>query len=480
MATITVTGRYLAPDLVTPLRGRVVLTPRPPRLLAVTDRTQLTGRVVALLDTTGSISADMVRPGPDVLPEGWTVEVDEQLEGAPRAVYDIALPDDDRPQVDLSDLVPVRSPGGPYLRVPGPPGPPGPDGPAGDRGETGPQGPPGAEGPAGPPGTPGATGETGPQGPAGAPGADGADGAPGPRGDTGPPGDQGPPGADGEPGARGSTGPQGEPGPPGADGKQGAQGAKGDPGEPGIGGVSSVNGESGDVTVTPAKIGAIDVTARGAVGGVAELDGTGKVPTGQLPTIPPPGIWLPSDYGLSGWAYDLHVTSRTPGDMPGQAQRLYLIGVPLRAGKPVSQIAIHVMGYDKPNSSTTNFRFGIYDRDFVPRALSNGDQKAQLPAVHNIGGQMVKLTLAAAVDLAADLYYVALLMKATATSATPYLAATNWGATATTSGAVAASTAGAHRWLQSSATNLTALPAAGELTAASFTEATTCYWAAIV
>ncbi|WP_326700195.1 hypothetical protein OG909_24675 [Streptomyces sp. NBC_01754] len=245
--------------------------------------------------------------------------------------------------------------------------------------------------------------------------------------------------------------------------------------------VQSVNGKAGAVTLTAADVGALATAAKGAASGVAELDATGKVPAAQLPPIPAvPGIWLPSDYGLSGWAYDLHAASRTPGDMPGEAQRLYLIGVPLRTAKTVSQIAIHVMGYDKPNSTTSNFRFGIYDSSFTLRAQSNGDQKAQLPEVHNVGGQMVKLNLSAAVSLAAGLYYVAILVKTSATTSTPYLAATNWGATATTSGAVAVSTSGVHRWLQSSATNLTALPASGALTAGSFSESTTCYWAGIV
>lgn len=71
-------------------------------------------------------------------------------------------------------------------------------------------------------------------------------------------------------------------------------------------------------------------------------------------------------------------------------------------------------------------------------------------------------------------------MKTSATTSTPYFAATNWTGTATISGAVGASAAGLHRWLQSTATNLTALPASGALTLASFAESTTCYWAALV
>lgn len=49
------------------------------------------------------------------------------------------------------------------------------------------------------------------------------------------------------------------------------------------GGVTSVNGAVGIVTLVAADVGAIALAARGAVNGVASLDGTGKVPTAQLP-----------------------------------------------------------------------------------------------------------------------------------------------------------------------------------------------------
>lgn len=48
--------------------------------------------------------------------------------------------------------------------------------------------------------------------------------------------------------------------------------------------VASVNGNTGAVTVTPAGIGALATTARGAIDGVASLDSSGLVPSSQLPT----------------------------------------------------------------------------------------------------------------------------------------------------------------------------------------------------
>lgn len=51
--------------------------------------------------------------------------------------------------------------------------------------------------------------------------------------------------------------------------------------------VETVNGESGpDVVLDAAAVGAIDEDQLGAVNGVATLDGSGKVPSGQLPTAP--------------------------------------------------------------------------------------------------------------------------------------------------------------------------------------------------
>ena len=52
-------------------------------------------------------------------------------------------------------------------------------------------------------------------------------------------------------------------------------------------------------TLTPANIGAIPTSARGAASGVAELDSNGKVPTSQLPTFPSPSSATPQDLGTA-------------------------------------------------------------------------------------------------------------------------------------------------------------------------------------
>ncbi|WP_461005534.1 hypothetical protein [Streptomyces capparidis] len=112
----------------------------------------------------------------------------------------------------------------------------------------------------------------------------------GPKGDTGPigatgaTGPQGPPGADSV--VPGPQGPKGDTGPEGAPGPMGPQGPKGDPGN---GSVNSVNGDLGpEIMLDAADVGAIPAADKGAAGGVAALDGSGKVPATQLPVMADP------------------------------------------------------------------------------------------------------------------------------------------------------------------------------------------------
>ncbi|MEV7112326.1 glycerophosphodiester phosphodiesterase [Streptomyces anulatus] len=142
MATLlTLTGRYLDVDRETPLTGRVTVATRLPHLVDNSEQALIGGRRTVKLDDAGRFSVGLPRPGPDLLPEGWTLEVDEEIQGAQRCVYEVELPAD-RDSVDLRELAPVPVGGGPYLRVPGPAGVPGPKG---DPGDPGPPGAPGSE-----------------------------------------------------------------------------------------------------------------------------------------------------------------------------------------------------------------------------------------------------------------------------------------------------------------------------------------------
>ncbi|MEU5036546.1 glycerophosphodiester phosphodiesterase [Streptomyces rubiginosohelvolus] len=134
--TLTLTGRYLDLDRETPRRGRITVATRLPRLVDDEEGALVGGRRTVKLDEDGRFEVDLPRPGPDLLPEGWTLEVDEELQGSPRSVYEVELPAD-RDSVDLRELAPVPVGGGPYLRVPGPQGERGEQGLRGEKGERG-------------------------------------------------------------------------------------------------------------------------------------------------------------------------------------------------------------------------------------------------------------------------------------------------------------------------------------------------------
>ncbi|HWQ51080.1 MAG TPA: hypothetical protein VN369_04680 [Terriglobales bacterium] len=151
----------------------------------------------------------------------------------------------------------------------------------------------------------GERGATGPQGPQGEPGPQGVSGPQGPQGISGETGPQGPRGEQGPAGPQGEQGPQG---PAGADGtgagdmlkaaydadNDGKVGAADDADR--LGGqlpahyatAAALAAHTADAAnphgVTAAQAGAIPMGAKGTVGGVAELDSGGKVPSHQLPS----------------------------------------------------------------------------------------------------------------------------------------------------------------------------------------------------
>ncbi|MEV8055144.1 hypothetical protein AB0P37_01105 [Streptomyces antimycoticus] len=248
--TVKVTGRYLLPDG-TPLTGSVTF--RAPAVLTFPDADViLGGPVVAQLDATGAISVVLpATDAPDMDPDGWAYVVTEQLAGVTsNRSYAILLPAE-RPTADLADIAPT-DPGKPnYVAVHG-------DSAyevAVEQGFVGTV----AEWLAsliGPAGVKGATGAPGPDAYAVAVAA----GFPGTR----------------EQWLASLVGPVGEAGP------QGEQGAPGRDGAAGV--VQSVNGQSqAAVVLAAADVGAIPSTAAGTVGGVAQLDASGKVPAAQLP-----------------------------------------------------------------------------------------------------------------------------------------------------------------------------------------------------
>lgn len=79
------------------------------------------------------------------------------------------------------------------------------------------------------------------------------------------------------------------------------------------GAVTSVNGQTGVIVLTAADVSAIATSARGAANGVAPLDGTSKVPTANLPTIPIAGGGTGQTAAAA--AFDALAPTTTKGDL---------------------------------------------------------------------------------------------------------------------------------------------------------------------
>ncbi|KAA6220605.1 collagen-like protein [Streptomyces albofaciens JCM 4342] len=474
---VTVTGRFLSPDG-QPLSGSVTFR-APGQVTFPESDVILGGPVVATLDAQGRITARLpATDAPHMDPSGWSYTVAEQLAGIPNGrSYQVLLPAE-TPQVDLADIAPTDPSKPNYVAV---------------RGKS-------AYEVALANGFSGTVADwlaslVGPRGPEGATGPRGEQGPRGDRGEQGPPGADGAPGKDGAPGVVQSVNghraaevtldaadvhavPDTAPGAPGGVAQLDADGRVPAAQLPPItaGGVMSVNGDKGpDVQLDAARVGAIPAAAAGTAGGVATLDGAGDVPTAQLPPYLA-GTWGPADYGLAAWAYDLAPSSPTPGDAPSQAGRLYLVGVPLRQAAKISRVACHTMGFNKPSSGVTAAYMGIYDTA-LNRIATTANLASTWVEEHRIGGSLTPYNLTAPVQLDAGGYYVAILIKGSGTSV-PYLAAANWApSTGTVSGPRQVTTSGVYRWLQTSSTTLTSLPATLRL--ADMAEANTCYWAAL-
>ncbi|MEV6073951.1 hypothetical protein AB0L80_02370 [Streptomyces sp. NPDC052069] len=235
---------------------------RAPSLITFPDHDVILGGPVTIaLDSTGAFEVTLPATDAEGMnPEGWSYGVAEQFTGVPQnRVYQVLLPAE-TPAVDIADIAPTDPTTPTYVAV---------------RGDsayevaveggfvgTVEQWLASLVGPRGEQGIQGTQGTQGIQGTQGTTGADAYEVAV----------------ATGYSGTRAQwlaslIGPRGE---------QGADGTHGDDGAPGV--VQSVNGQSAaEVVLSAADVGAIPNTAPGAPGGVAQLDGTGKVPAAQLP-----------------------------------------------------------------------------------------------------------------------------------------------------------------------------------------------------
>ncbi|MFD3911191.1 hypothetical protein [Streptomyces sp. NPDC058603] len=402
--TVTVTGRYLTPDG-RPLTGNVTF--RAPSVLTFGDADViLGGPVVAQLDATGAISVTLpATDAPGMEPDQWAYVVTEQLAGVTsNRSYAILLPLE-HPAVDLADVAP-RDPGKPnYIPVRG-------DSAyevAVEHGFTGTVeewlvsliGAQGATGATGAAGAPGAAGATGSQGEPGVPGRDGANGA------------------DGAPGVVQSVNGQGvaevilaaadvgaipstAAGTAGGVAQLDASGrvpAAQLPETSGGGAVASVNGRTGvvvlaaadvgasptDHTHTPAQVGALATTVRGAANGVASLDSTSRIPVAQLPAVAPKNTWTPQALGFQAWSVDPAHVSNPSAVKAAVVQRLYMSGMYISEPTPANRVVIFARGWAGSTAvPAARFYAGIYHENGTRVATSG--LVSSLPAAGQIPG----------------------------------------------------------------------------------------------
>ncbi|MGW0560454.1 phage tail protein [Streptomyces sp. NPDC003016] len=408
--TVRVTARYLTPDG-TPMSGSVEF--RPPSLLThATADVFVGGPTVARLDGEGRIN--VVLPATDAPgwnPVDWTYQVTEKLAGlGHNRAYQMALPAS-RPAIDLADSAPADPNTPNYVAVPGPPGPAGQMGPAG---------------PAGP--VRSVNGRTTPDITLTA--------------------------ADVSAIAANKVGAAGGVASLGPDGKVPTGQL------PAItGAVSSVNGRTGDVTVTAADLGALtpasgdtrylginaapvktvngqagavqltatDVSAVAAgdavlMTGDQTVNGaktfvvppsTGVNPStanqlarrGYVDSVSAAGTWSPGSMGFSSWAFDPAASSANSVQYCVSGW-VYLIGVPLHAATTVKNVVFYIPGYVGGTLAATSFA-GLY--------TSAGAKVGQTAALNGLltatEGRTAVLPLTTAYAAAPGNYWVALVVN---------------------------------------------------------------------
>jgi collagen triple helix repeat protein len=442
--TVTVTARYLNPDG-RPLSGSVTL--RAPAVLTFPDSDViLGGPVVAALDATGAISVTVpATDAPGMDPDGWAYVVTEQLAGVTsNRSYAILLPAE-HSDVDLADIAPT-DPGKPnYVAVRG-------DsayevavehgfvgtveqwlvsliGATGARGATGAAGAPGAKGDTG------ATGATGAKGDTGINGTNGKDGAPGVVQSVNGQSVAAVVLAAADVGAIPSTAAGAAGGVAQLDGTGKVPAAQ-LPTSSGGGAVASVNGQTGDVilaaadvgaataahTHTAAQVGALATTTRAAANGVASLDASTKIPIAQLPAAAGRNMWTPQALGFQAWSVDpAAVANPTTAPKAAVIQRLYMSGVNITESTQVNRVVIFSRGWAGSTAvPAARFYVGIYNEagtrvatsGLVSSVAEAGALTGTAPGAlsNHIGA--VPIALTAMATLAPGRYWAAFLMSA--------------------------------------------------------------------
>ncbi|GGW67863.1 hypothetical protein [Streptomyces griseoloalbus] len=378
--TVTVTGRYLRPNG-TPLTGQVVF--RAPALITFADHDViLGGPVTAPLDAQGAFTVELpATDAPGMNPSGWSYAVAEQFATvAQNRVYQILLPAA-TPTVDIADIAPTDPTTPTYVAV---------DGESAyqvavDNGFTGTE----TEWLAS------LVGPVGPQGPQGVQGLQGPEGPQGPQGPQGAPGvvqsvngqsvaavvlDSADVGAvpTAEKGAAGGVAT--------LDGTGKVPAAQ-LPESSGGGAVESVNGETGTVVLDSADVGAVPSTARGSANGVASLDATTRVPIGQLPAAIGRNAWTPQALGFQAWSVDPATVANPTALKAAVVGRIYMCGINITESTQVNRVVMMARGWAGSSAvPAARFFAGIYNESGSRVAWTGSTALSNVPAAGQITG----------------------------------------------------------------------------------------------
>ncbi|MFE7029440.1 hypothetical protein ACFU9Y_03955 [Streptomyces sp. NPDC057621] len=237
----------------------------------------------------------------------------------------------------------------------------------------------------------------------------------------------------------------------------------------GGGAVTSVAGKTGAVTLVPTDVGALATSTRGAVNGVASLDGTTKVPIAQIPDLT--SVYLavedqwgnqagPADQGLLAWSFDPSFAANVSAPVGGS---VYLVKVFLRQAATISKVVLMTVSAGSGLTANQSYA-GLYTASGTRVGVTASQSSAWTTANNTLS-----MALTSPYSASAGAYYVAFVSNGSVRPG--FVCGTSLGATRTAGNANLS--AGGYRYCIA-ATGQTSLPTS--LTIASATPDANSYW----
>ncbi|MFD5184018.1 hypothetical protein ACFWMQ_15680 [Streptomyces sp. NPDC058372] len=194
---------------------------------------------------------------------------------------------------------------------------------------------------------------------------------------------------------------------------------------------AATHATGGSDTLTPAQIGALTATARGAANGVASLGADTRLPATQAPAASPRNVWTPQALGFQAWSVDPAAVAN-PSSKAVVVGRIYLSGINITEATQVNRVVIHARGWAGSTAvPAARFFAGIYREDGTRAAWSGATALSNVPAAGQATGAApgmrnnhigsVPLPLTATATLAPGRYWAAFLMSAGAATDMYYM-----------------------------------------------------------